>query len=469
MHTQSSSCLIRIPFTIAPGALNGINSAILRLRFDDGYVAYLNGTEIARENFNGTPDGDSSASSGHSDAAAIVLQDFDISSHLGLFNEGQNLLAIHGLNQSDNSTDFLISAELEVSEAHPGNSGDISPTAIAYTGPIPISSVTSVQARVFDGTAWSALNEAFFTQDIASLVVSEIMYNPIDPTPAEAAAGYDDSDDFEYLELLNTSSSTLDLTGVQFDAGITFDFTGSAITSLAPGQRILIVENIAAFNFRYGTGLPIAGQYSGKLSNGGETLTYLNSLGETIRSFAYADAAPWPSAADGTGAALVLLSPSTLPDHALALSWAASNNIGGSPGQKDIAIDSYTAWAAATGAGEPTGDSDNDGFPNLIEFALDSDPLSSESSPQLTSGISNLATESASDAYLTVTFTHRNTDPNLLVNAQESSTLNPWAFAVLHSRTYHPDGTATSTYRSANPINAQSKNFIRAHFELTAP
>ena len=154
-----------------------------------------------------------------------------------------------------------------MSEAQPGSSGNISPTAIAYTGPVSISSATSVRARVFDGTAWSALNEAFFAQDIADLVVSEIMYNPINPTPAEIAAGYDDNDNFEYLELLNTSSTTtIDLTGVQLSAGITFDFTDSAITSLAPGQRVLIVEDIDAFNFRYGVGHPIAGQYSGAVS-----------------------------------------------------------------------------------------------------------------------------------------------------------------------------------------------------------
>ena len=472
MHTQSSSCLIRIPFTVAPGALNGINSARLRLRFDDGYVAYLNGTEIARENFTGTPNGDSNASVNHSDAAAIVLQNFDISSHLGLLNEGQNLLAIHGLNQSDNSSDFLISAELEVSETQPGSSGNISPTAIAYTGPVSISSATSVRARVFDGTAWSALNEAFFAQDIADLVVSEIMYNPINPTPAEIAAGYDDNDNFEYLELLNTSSTTtIDLTGVQLSDGITFDFTDSAITSLAPGQRVLIVEDIDAFNFRYGVGHPIAGQYSGGLSNGGEPLTYLNSLGETIRSFAYDDASPWPSAADGTGASLVLLAPNTLPDHSLASSWTASNSIGGSPGQNDIATESYAAWAAATGAGEPTDDSDNDGFLDLIEFSLDSDPRSNESLPQFTAEISNLVTDSIFNDYLTMTFTHRNTDPNLSVNVQESSVLDidMWDFAILYSRVYHPDGTATSTYRSADPVDAQSRNFIRAHFELISP
>lgn len=184
MLNQSSSCLIRIPFTVAPGALNGI--------------------EIARENFTGIPNGDSNASANHNDSVAILLQRIDIPSHLGLINEGQNLLAIHGLNSANNSSGFLISAELEVSEEPMINGGGISPTAIAYTGPIPISSATSVRARVFDDATWSALNEATFTQDIANLVVSEIMYHPIDPPQLKSRP-----DTMKAMTLNTSNSSTL--------------------------------------------------------------------------------------------------------------------------------------------------------------------------------------------------------------------------------------------------------------------
>ncbi len=79
------------------------------------------------------------------------------------------------------------------------------------------------------------------------LRVDEIMYHPADPTPAEIAAGFNDADDFEFLELVNTSAvETLDLSGVEFTNGITFSFAGSALTSLPPGGRVVIVENLAA-------------------------------------------------------------------------------------------------------------------------------------------------------------------------------------------------------------------------------
>ena len=59
------------------------------------------------------------------------------------------------------------------------------------------------------------------------LAVSEVMYHPV----VEAA---------EFIELINISDSvTLDLTNVRFSAGVEFDFTGSAVTSLAPGARVL--------------------------------------------------------------------------------------------------------------------------------------------------------------------------------------------------------------------------------------
>lgn len=48
MLNVNASAYVRVPFTVAdPGAFN---SLILGLRFDDGFVAYLNGTEVLRRN-----------------------------------------------------------------------------------------------------------------------------------------------------------------------------------------------------------------------------------------------------------------------------------------------------------------------------------------------------------------------------------------------------------------------------------
>ena len=168
-----------------------------------------------------------------------------------------------------------------------------------------------------------------------NLVVSEINYHPLPPsTPEEtAAAGGDLKNEFEFIELRNISPTvTLDLGELAFTTGITFSFAGSAVTALAPGGYVLVVKNPAAFEARYGTGLPVAGTYApNSLDNAGEQIV-LSRLGTAIRDFTYSDDPPWPTTPDGTGATLVLRDPLSNPDHNDAASWRASSVTGGTPG-----------------------------------------------------------------------------------------------------------------------------------------
>lgn len=153
------------------------------------------------------------------------------------------------------------------------------------------------------------------------LAVSELAYAP---TPDGAA---------EYIELVNLSPTlTLDLTGVHFSAGVDFTFTGSAVTSLAPGARVLVVRDLAAFLAVYGSGLPVAGEFASntRLDNSGERLKLEDALNNTIFDFTYSPGEPWP----GEGA-IVLANPATgdfasQPEH-----WRLSVALGGSPGEGD--------------------------------------------------------------------------------------------------------------------------------------
>ncbi len=105
------------------------------------------------------------------------------------------------------------------------------------------------------------------------LRITEVNYNPYAAMTTFGELNVA-ADEFEFIELMNTSGTeTLDLTGVKFASGLTFDFTGSAVTSLAPGDQVLVVKNLSAFESRYGTGLNIAGTFTlGSLSNNGEEL-----------------------------------------------------------------------------------------------------------------------------------------------------------------------------------------------------
>ena len=78
MYGHSTSCYIRVPFTVSDDPTT-FTTLTLRMRYDDGFVAYLNGIEIARALFTGAPAWNSAASANHDDAAAVVFEDFDVS------------------------------------------------------------------------------------------------------------------------------------------------------------------------------------------------------------------------------------------------------------------------------------------------------------------------------------------------------------------------------------------------------
>jgi hypothetical protein len=457
MQSLRTSCLIRVPFTPSAGELAGKNGAELRVRYDDGFVAYLNGTEVARRNFSGAPNGNSLASASNPDTSAVVLESIDISQHIGLLNGGEeNILAIHGLNQSTGSSDFLISADLRVSETTGGGAGGaVSPTAIAYTGTVPISARTKVRARVLSGGNWSALNEATFVQDFSGLVVSEIMYNPSPATAAEISAGFGNSENFEFLELLNTGAGTLDLTGVRFVDGIQFDFSSAAIPSISAGGRVLIVSNAAAFEYRYGAGLPIGGQYTGKLKDEGENVSYVDALGQLIRGFAYDNIAPWPTAAAGQGASLLLVNPESRPDHALPVNWTAGI-FGGTPGSAEAIPQTFAQWSAANGGVGPNDDDDFDGLDGLLEFFTGGDP--NVPSPD------RLPVASIIDGRLALTFRQELSAAGISAQVEISPDLATWTSGVaveLIGIVNHGDGTLSKTYRSVETINSVDPAFIR--------
>ncbi|MBL9170431.1 MAG: lamin tail domain-containing protein [Verrucomicrobiales bacterium] len=159
------------------------------------------------------------------------------------------------------------------------------------------------------------------------LRVTEIMFHP---TPL--AGNPLPPDEFEYLELKNISTTTaLDLRGIRFTNGVLFGFTGSSLTTLAPGARVLIVKNLAAFTARYGSDLPIAGEYVGSLDNDGEQLRLLDGNGEEILDFEYDD--DWFALTDGLGFSLQLVDETAAPDSwSNRDQWQPSAVQAGSPG-----------------------------------------------------------------------------------------------------------------------------------------
>jgi hypothetical protein len=208
--------------------------------------------------------------------------------------------------------------------------GSISASAFQYAGEISLANNARVVARAFYTNAWSGPAASTYYTEIPSLVITEIMYHPEVP----AAGSTNVAQDFQYIELMNRGTNDLALNRFHFTEGIQFTFSGG---TLAPGQRIVLVKNRAAFESRYGTEIPIGGVFTNALATNGEKLALAGPLEEPILHFAYDQA--WYPATDGLGFSLVVTDPyADLNQWGYSTSWRPSGVKGGSPGAADTAV-----------------------------------------------------------------------------------------------------------------------------------
>lgn len=333
MHESGSnpntSCYIRIPFTVDATDLAEVNFMHLDIIVDDGFAAYLNGVKFSESNVPATLEWNSTSST-YMDATDF--QRFDITQYSNLLNSGENILAIHGVNTSLQSSDFLILPKLTI-----GNSsfdGSVSPSAKLYTNPIKIDETTTVLARSLINNEWSALSERKFIIDenLSNLKITELHYHPLDEIVGPDTIS---GKEFEFIELKNIGSTELDLTEAAFVNGIYFTFPqGSTLPS---DEFVIIASNSVEFNNRYGF-LP-DGEFGGQLDNGGEKIVYTNAANDTLYNFEYNDKLPWPEEADGDGYSLVSAYRNPTGDPNNSTYWIKSGTLNGSPNADDLVSD----------------------------------------------------------------------------------------------------------------------------------
>ncbi|MGI9241408.1 MAG: CotH kinase family protein, partial [Verrucomicrobiales bacterium] len=119
MYARSATAYMRIPFEVTDREM--IGRLTLWLRWDDGFIAYLNGVEVLRQNAPDEPVWNSVATATHPDSDAVISQPFDISTSIESLVDGTNVLAIHALNRPATSSDFLMAATLTASELSTSN------------------------------------------------------------------------------------------------------------------------------------------------------------------------------------------------------------------------------------------------------------------------------------------------------------------------------------------------------------
>jgi hypothetical protein len=334
MRSNYTSIYLRQTFTIAD--LADLSGLTLEVKYDDGVNLWINGRLACSANVTGE-------NLPYTATALTAIENTDfVSYNLGdprtWLVEGVNVMAVQVLNASrSDSSDCFIDVRLVGQKGRPAAASATPPAPSKGPGKYEIeaawdtgeikrfnSTITvpglavtpgrtyRVRCRMKDTTGrWSHWSNSIqfvagaplAARILANLRITELMYNP--------PAGPDgiENNEFEFIELRNTGHETLDLSGVSFTQGVAFSFGGGSVTSLAPGQFVLVVKNRQAFLSRYGSALAalVAGEYQGKLANDGETIALADLRNGTIVEFTYGDAAPWPPTADGAGHSLVPL------------------------------------------------------------------------------------------------------------------------------------------------------------------
>ena len=329
MYETNASCHVRIPF-IVPSDFDSAHDVILQLRYDDGFIAYINGVEVARSGLAGDAHWDSHADSERDDASAMTLESFDVSEFKDQFVDGLNILAIHGLNVSATDRDFVLLAQLEAKESSGPPLG--SAESFEYTGPITLTQSTLITARVRQSphlySQWGGMARQVFVvgQVAETLRISELMYHPLD-------AGNPMDPNAEYIELTNIGDQAINLNQVQFTNGIDFIFPDVV---LSPNDYVVVVKDMDAFASAYDTtNIVVVGTYTGSLSNSGERIELSDPDGQVMQSLQYKD--KWYDLTDGLGFSLTVIDPA----DPLAIDgsdkdlWRPSVAPGGSPGWDD--------------------------------------------------------------------------------------------------------------------------------------
>ncbi len=364
MRYNYTCIYLRKTFDVAD--LGALGRLALDVRFDDGVNVWINGVLACQDNV-------ASENVPSAGVAAGIIEDnsdfftHDLGDSSAWLVQGRNVIAIQVLNasisgSSDCFVDVRVLAEPQAGQTRTSSTTRREPgkyeidatwesNEIATFGSgiwIPATAVRPgrvyrVRCRMKDNTGrwshWSdpvqfAAGEPIAAGILSDLRITEVMYDPPE-------RGDGDPDEFEFIELKNTGDEMLDLRSVSFDRGVTFHFAAGRITSLGPGQFVLVVRNEQAFLSRYGSSLLglIAGEYAGRLANEGENVSLVDTWNGTIAQFEYGDGRGWPPAADGGGHSLVPLD-SALPGEPEGTldwpgNWRASTYIAGSPGRDD--------------------------------------------------------------------------------------------------------------------------------------
>ena len=182
----------------------------------------------------------------------------------------------------------------------------------------------TLSAQITSIKTWLATRIPWITTNLGSyascsnvylppLVITKINYHP--ETSVEFPAG----DDLEFIEITNTGTTLVDLTGIYFaGTGLVYQFPPNS--TLPADSSVFLAGNTVVFQEKYG--FTPFDKFTRDLSNKSQNIVLADGYGNVIDNVHYYDSSPWPDA-DGNGYYLQLTDPAL--DNNLAESWIASN------------------------------------------------------------------------------------------------------------------------------------------------
>ncbi len=235
VHPGATAVLTRIRFDVPDPA--AVTTLTLRAKYDDGFVAYINGQEVTRRNYTGTPAWNGAATL-HDDSAAVVFENASFATTgLNLTATG-NVLAIYFANNVASSSDLLLLVEL------------------------------------WQGTPASGTLPA--AEPPALLEFGVVESQPLSGDPAEA-----------YVQIFNPNGFAVDMTGYELWGAVSYPFRPGTV--LPAGGTLYVAASVNAFRARLvgpagGQGLFVQGDFVGELSGDDELLELYDAAGNLICS-----------------------------------------------------------------------------------------------------------------------------------------------------------------------------------------
>ena len=118
--TSRQSCYLRVPFTVSN--VENVLEFELRTQYDDGYATFINGSSnpVDAANAPTSLTWQSVATATETDGNGLSMKIANLSAQIGNLVTGSNVLAIHGLNANQSSSDFLCAPQVWVRLANTG-------------------------------------------------------------------------------------------------------------------------------------------------------------------------------------------------------------------------------------------------------------------------------------------------------------------------------------------------------------